>query len=71
MGMFDSVYMDCPNCGEVLEFQSKSDECFLAAYYVNKKDEIPKTIVADLEGQKEKCYTCKKWVKFPYRVAIL
>ena len=29
MGIFDSVYVDCPHCGNPVEFQSKADN---AAY---------------------------------------
>lgn len=32
MGMFDSVYVPCPNCGEEKEFQSKSGDCFLNVF---------------------------------------
>lgn len=32
MGMFDSVWVKCPNCGDENEFQSKSGECVLANY---------------------------------------
>lgn len=29
MGMFDSVFVECPACGKRLEFQSKSGRCHL------------------------------------------
>ena len=29
MGMFDKILVKCPNCEEVLEFQSKGGECAL------------------------------------------
>lgn len=29
MGMYDSVMVRCPKCGEEHEFQSKSGECLL------------------------------------------
>ena len=29
MGMFDSVYVPCPKCGELNEFQSKGGDCLL------------------------------------------
>lgn len=32
MGMFDSVMVPCPECGERSEFQSKSGDCTLAVY---------------------------------------
>ena len=32
MGMYDSVMVNCPKCGEEREFQSKSGDCFLEVY---------------------------------------
>ena len=32
MGMYDSVMVNCPQCGEEHEFQSKSRECLLDVY---------------------------------------
>ena len=32
MGMYDSVMVRCPKCGEEHEFQSKSGECLLNVY---------------------------------------
>lgn len=32
MGMFDTVIVSCPNCGEEVGFQSKSGECMLRCY---------------------------------------
>jgi len=32
MGMFDTVLVKCPKCGEEHEFQSKSGDCSLDVY---------------------------------------
>lgn len=32
MGMFDTIYVNCPNCGEQNEFQTKSGQCTLECY---------------------------------------
>jgi len=32
MGMFDSVMVPCPKCGELIEAQSKSGDCMLRCY---------------------------------------
>ena len=32
MGLFDEVYLHCPECGEIIEAQSKAGECSLRAY---------------------------------------
>lgn len=43
MGMFDSVYVFCPNCGDEVEFQSKAGECVTEEYYLhNMPAEIAK-----------------------------
>ena len=33
MGMFDSVFADCPKCGTELEFQTKGGVCELYKYH--------------------------------------
>jgi hypothetical protein len=32
VGMFDSVFADCPSCGRRTEIQTKAGECILATY---------------------------------------
>lgn len=32
MGMYDSVMVNCPQCGKEHEFQSKSGDCLLEVY---------------------------------------
>lgn len=32
MGMYDSIWVNCPNCKKESEFQSKGGDCFLANY---------------------------------------
>lgn len=50
MGMFDRVMAECPNCGEAIEFQSKSGPCSLADYSVNDApDEVMEGVVGDVE----------------------
>ncbi len=46
MGMFDSVYVRCPKCGQNVEFQSKGGECILAAY--TDLNNIPVDVASDL-----------------------
>lgn len=43
--MFDSVMVPCPKCGEEVEFQSKSGDCFLNVY---KLDEAPPDVLVDI-----------------------
>lgn len=55
MGLFDSVYVDCPRCGNSIEFQSKAGECVMASY---RPSAMPAVIAADLSGQSEWCADC-------------
>ena len=57
MGMFDSVYADCPKCGSVqsVEFQSKVDACILKSY---SNHYVPLNIAEDIKGDWGKCYDC-------------
>ena len=32
MGMYDTIWVNCPNCGEEIGFQSKSGDCVLGNY---------------------------------------
>lgn len=54
MGMFDSVFINCPNCDARLEFQSKAGDCILGSYSL---DNAPEAVKADLIGDWEQC-TC-------------
>lgn len=55
MGMFDSLYVICPECGENIEFQSKSGNCNLEAYNIYNCD--PRVAV-DLDGESASCDHC-------------
>jgi predicted nucleic acid-binding Zn ribbon protein len=59
MGLFDSVWADCPGCGKerALEFQSKAGDCFLWSYDTL---EVPAAIAADISGDEETCPNCRK-----------
>ena len=45
MGMFDTVLVPCPNCGEKAEFQSKSGECLLEVFELK---DCPDDILANV-----------------------
>lgn len=45
MGMFDTVRVPCPNCGEREDFQSKSGSCCLRTYDL---ENCPADILADV-----------------------
>lgn len=52
MGMFDSVYLKCPECGSQVELQSKAGECLLINY---SRDNVPLNIAEDLDGRIVTC----------------
>lgn len=60
MGMFDSLYIDCPNCKAegVLEFQSKNGPCECNIYNIeNVPDEVLIGLHQDIDA---KCPYCGK-----------
>jgi phage FluMu protein Com len=59
MGMYDSVRVPCPDCKEVIEFQSKAGECSLADYELHN---APPAILGDLDGQTCRCSKCGRAV---------
>jgi hypothetical protein len=59
MGMFDSVFVDCPHCGKKNELQTKNGECILGRYdLVN----APPEVLLGVEGN-QTCdtYRNRKW----------
>lgn len=55
MGMFDSIYVKCPNCGTSEEFQTKSGDCLLQCYNLNN---APDDVLLDVNRHSP--YTCRK-----------
>ena len=58
MGLFDSVYADCPTCEKPLEFQSKSGECGLNNYTVA---DAPTEVLWDVLNEPNFCRHCGEW----------
>lgn len=58
MGMFDSIFVDCPGCGakEVLEYQSKSGDCILGHYTLQT---VPSDVLTGHHGYAAKCHHCQ------------
>jgi predicted RNA-binding Zn-ribbon protein involved in translation (DUF1610 family) len=62
MGMYDSIYFNCPNCNHEIEEQSKSGDCTLHAYNLY---DVPSDISKDLIGREsETCPECGSKYKF-------
>ncbi len=45
MGMYDTVMVPCPDCGDRSEFQSKGGECCLRTYEL---DSCPQDVLSDV-----------------------
>jgi len=55
MGVFNSIYLKCKNCGDDIEVQSKADNgC--GSYWHG--DAIPKVIAEDINNCQAVCLTC-------------
>ena len=50
MGMFDSVYVDCPNCEKLVELQTKQGECLCKTYNLIN---APPEVLLGVEGEHE------------------
>lgn len=60
MGLFDSVYVECPHCGAPVELQSKADE----APYLNRytTGDAPLHIMLDVMDAPAHCTKCDGWL---------
>lgn len=59
MGLFDSVYADCPHCGKPVEFQTKAD---VAPYMLSYTLETaPDYMLRDILNKPHHCQACDGW----------
>lgn len=57
MGMFDTVMVPCPTCGEQAEFQSKGGKCLLETFTL---EEAPDDVLLDVNRHSPvRCSKCK------------
>ena len=68
--MFDSFYINCPKCGNELEYQSKSGVCMLARYGLKPKkgdlytfEKLSADVAIDLQGDIVRCQFCNNRIK--------
>ena len=66
MGMFDRVYVNCLQCGERIELQSKSGDCILAEYTLN---DVPADVIGGLAGDEGNCPKCGAGYKVVVRMS--
>lgn len=55
MGMYDTVWVKCPGCGEESGFQSKSGECILMDYTLQN---CPDDVLADVNRHSPEVCNC-------------
>ena len=63
MGMFDTVWLNCPNCGSHDEIQTKSGACLLNNFSLH---EAPMDVLSGVLGT-EHCPSCGK----PYVIELI
>jgi len=56
MGMFDTIRIKCPKCGNYIEEQSKAGDCLLNTYDL---EEAPVALIQDVSGIEYECNSCK------------
>lgn len=55
MGMFNYVFVDCPECNSQVEFQSKSGSCKLERFHISN---LPVDEIEGVLGEIETCENC-------------
>jgi hypothetical protein len=58
MGVFDQVFVECPNCKEKVEFQSKANKEGPGLEEFTLKS-APQEIITDIAGDQATCKKCK------------
>lgn len=58
MGRFDTIWFECPECGEKVYGQSKSGPCTLAEYHVHA---VPVDVAQDANRHVYGCQCGKQW----------
>lgn len=66
MGLYDSVFFDCPNCGSKVEAQSKVDDCYMQVFSV---DAVPLVVAADITDPTDGPLMCRNCER-TYRPAM-
>jgi len=56
MGLYDSVWVECPNCTEINKFQTKSGDCFLKDY---RLEDCPDDVLEDVNRHSPIECACK------------
>lgn len=69
MGMYDSVNVPCPKCGNLSEFQSKGGDCLLRTYDL---DNCPSDVLSDVNRHApNQCEVCKTWFEVNFEIKVV
>lgn len=60
MGLFDSVYADCPHCGAPVEFQTKADDAPCMNRFM--ANDAPTHLLQDVLNRPHYCGSCRNWM---------
>lgn len=60
MGVYNTIKINCPNCDNILRFQTKSGSCILTEYHITN---VPKRELRGIMGKERKCNNCGKNIK--------
>jgi hypothetical protein len=60
MGCYNTIFFNCPDCGNKLEVQSKSGDCSLSDY---EFEDAPLRDLTDIENEIVTCYKCNRTYK--------
>lgn len=52
MGVYNTILVECPECGKEVEFQSKWGDCSLAVYKISR---VPERDLAGIIGDVVEC----------------
>lgn len=55
MGVFNTIWVDCPRCDKPVEFQSKSGSCSMASYHITR---MPVEDFSGIAGDQVCCDHC-------------
>jgi len=60
MGMYNTIIVNCPNCGKEIKFQTKSGSRLDSEYSIKN---VPKIEVKGIMGDRRTCPQCGKTVE--------
>jgi len=60
MGVYNTILVPCPNCENIVKFQTKSGSKLLTEYNIKN---VPKIELKGIYGETEYCSQCKTKIK--------